>query len=140
VKEHPFPRLGRPILAALQDVPRRIFRPGGMHWRGRHPCGDGPGGLRLGCVFHDAVVAAACPGAAGAGAVAAEHLRGGPAVQLHQIPLGTAPVEPGVAEVMPEPPGLCGPAGTADPVRVGRGSQLSVLVVLDHSRRRHRHA
>jgi len=82
---------------------RRIFRPGGMHWRGRHPCGDGPGGLWLGCVLHDAVVAAACPGAAGAGAVAAEHLRGGPAVELHQVALGTAPVEPGVAEVVPEP-------------------------------------
>ena len=34
-------------------------------------------------VVHDAVVGAAGPGAAGAGPVAAQHLRGGPAVQLH---------------------------------------------------------
>src|SRR5208282_2648406 len=61
------------------------------------------GGLRSGRVLHDAVVAAACPGAAGAGAVAAEHLRGGPAVELHEVALGAAPVEPGVAEVVPEP-------------------------------------
>ncbi len=32
------------------------------------------------------------PGAAGAGPVAAQHLRGGPAVQLHQVPLGAAAV------------------------------------------------
>ena len=44
----------------------------------------------------------------GARAVAAQHLRGGPAVQLHQVPLGAAAVQPGVAEVMPEPvrPGI----------------------------------
>src|SRR3954454_11256841 len=54
-------------------------------------------------VVHDTVVAAACPGAAGAGAVAAQHLRGGPAVQLHQVALGAAAVQPGVAEVVPEP-------------------------------------
>src|SRR5271157_1792791 len=42
-------------------------------------------------------------GAAGAGAVAAEHLRGGPSVELHEVALGAAPVEPGVAEVVPEP-------------------------------------
>src|SRR5271167_699101 len=51
-----------------------------------------------GAVVHDAVV-----GAAGAGAVAGEHLRGGPAVQLHQVPFGSAAVQPGVAEVVPEP-------------------------------------
>src|SRR5260370_16069434 len=39
-------------------------------------------------VGDDAVVGAACSGAAGAGAVAAQHLRGGPAVQLHQVSLG----------------------------------------------------
>ena len=53
-----------------------------------------------------AAAGAAAPGtagAAGAGAVAAEHLRGGPAVQLHQVSLGASPVEPGVAEVVPEP-------------------------------------
>jgi hypothetical protein len=54
-------------------------------------------------ILHDAVVAAAGAGGAGAGAVAAEHLRGGPAVQLHQVALGAAVVEPGVAEMMPEP-------------------------------------
>jgi hypothetical protein len=41
-----------------------------------------PGGLGLGGVIHDAVVAAPGSGAAGAGAVAAEHLRGGPAVEV----------------------------------------------------------
>src|SRR3984885_14795073 len=63
------------------------------------------GGLRARSagVLHDAVIAAARSGAAGAGAVAAEHLRGGPAVELHQVALGTAAVQPGVAEVMPEP-------------------------------------
>ena len=54
-------------------------------------------------VGHDAVVGAAGAGAAGAGAVTAQHLRGGPAVQLHQVPLGAAAVQPGVAEVVPEP-------------------------------------
>src|SRR6266446_3166729 len=54
-------------------------------------------------VVHDAVVAAAGPGAAGAGAVAAQHLRGGPAVQLHQVALSAAAVQPGMAEVVPEP-------------------------------------
>ena len=38
-----------------------------------------------------------------AGAVAAEHLRGGPAGQFHQVALGAAAVQPGVAEVVPEP-------------------------------------
>src|SRR5208282_3110465 len=74
----------------LREDARRIIR-------------DAVGGLRLGRVLHDAVVAAACPGAAGARAVAAEHLRGGPAVELHEVALSSAPVEPGVAEVVPEP-------------------------------------
>ena len=52
---------------------------------------------------HDAVVGAAGPGAAGAGAVAAEHLRGGPAVEFHQVALRPAAVQPGVAEMVPEP-------------------------------------
>jgi hypothetical protein len=54
-------------------------------------------------VGHDAVVGAAGAGAAGTGAVAAEHLRGGPAVEFHQVSLGAAAVQPGVAEVMPKP-------------------------------------
>jgi hypothetical protein len=70
---------------------------------GRHPWSGGPGGLRLGSVLHDAVVAASGSGAAGAGAVAAEHLRGGPAVELHQVTFGAAAVQPRVAEVVPEP-------------------------------------
>ena len=59
--------------------------------------------LVLSGVGHDAVVGAAGAGAAGAGAVAAEHLRGGPAVEFHQVSLGAAAVQPGVAEVVPEP-------------------------------------
>src|SRR5271170_5936353 len=55
-----------------------------------------------GGVVHDAVVAAAGAGAAGAGAVAGEHLGGGPAVEFHQVAFGSAAVEPGVAEVVPE--------------------------------------
>ena len=54
-------------------------------------------------VGHDAVVGAAGAGAAGAGAVAGEHLRGGPAVEFHQVSLGPAAVQPGVAEMVPEP-------------------------------------
>ena len=54
-------------------------------------------------VGHDAVVGAAGAGAAGAGAVAAEHLRGGPAGQFHQVALGSAAVQPGMGEVVPEP-------------------------------------
>src|SRR5208337_1201063 len=56
---------------------------------------------------------AAGAGAAGAGAVAAENLRGGPAVEFHQVSLGSAAVQPGVAEVVPEP------------VRVGVDSALA---------------
>jgi hypothetical protein len=54
------------------------------------------------------VVGPAGPGAARAGAVAAQHLRGGPAVQFHQVPFGAAPVQPGMAEMVPEPlrPGI----------------------------------
>ena len=61
-------------------------------------------GLRpgSGAVVHDAVVAAAGAGAAGAGAVPGEHLGGGPAVQFHQVPFGSAAVQPGVAEVVAE--------------------------------------
>ena len=74
---------------------------------------------------HDAVVGAVCSGAAGAGAIAAQHLRRRPAVQLHQVPLGAAPVQPGVAEMVPEPvrpgvhPALTAAAGDhlVDPVR-----------------------
>src|ERR1035441_9952918 len=88
----------------------------GMPWprcpgspRGPAPRCPGAGVLRdvswpgSGGVVHDPVVAAAGPGAAGAGAVPGEHLRGGPPVQLHQVPFGSAAVEPGVAEVVPEP-------------------------------------
>src|ERR1035441_4460278 len=48
------------------------------------------GGARVssGAVVHDAVVGAAGSGAAGAGTVAAEHLGGGAAVELHQVALG----------------------------------------------------
>src|SRR5689334_13074212 len=60
-------------------------------------------GRGSGAVVHDAVVAVAGAGAAGAGAVAGEHLRGGPAVEFHQVAFGAAAVEPGVAEVVPEP-------------------------------------
>jgi hypothetical protein len=53
------------------------------------------------------------PGAAGAGAVAGEHLGGGPAVEFHQVPFGAAAVEPGVAEVVPEPVRVGGHAACA---------------------------
>ena len=68
-------------------------------------------------VFDDAVVGAAGAGGAGAGPVPAEHLRGGPAVEFHQVTLGAAAVQPGVAERVPEPvrprvqAGLAAPAG-----------------------------
>ncbi len=68
-----------------------------------------------GAVVHDAVVAAAGAGAAGAGAVPGEHLWGGPAVQLHQVPFGSATVEPGMAEVVPEPVRVGGHAALAAP-------------------------
>jgi hypothetical protein len=90
VPEHPFSRLGRPSLAVRRDVQADISLGGMCTWRSRHPCGDSLGGLRLGRVLHDAVTAAVCPGAAGAGAVATEHLRGDPAVELHQGAFGTA--------------------------------------------------
>jgi hypothetical protein len=75
---------------------------------GEAVCGAAPR-LRYGSwlvsrlVGHDAVVGAAGAGGAGAGAVTAQHLRGGPAVQLHQVALGPAAVQPGVAEMVPEP-------------------------------------
>src|SRR5216683_49423 len=83
----PSPRGTRPGPPGL--VPARVLRD--ASWPGS------------GAVVHDAVVAAAGAGAAGAGAVPGEHLRGGPAVQLHQVPFGSAAVQPGVAEVVPEP-------------------------------------
>ena len=49
------------------------------------------------------VIGAASAGAAGAGAVAGQHLGGGPAVEFHQVSLGAAAVQPGVTEVLPEP-------------------------------------
>jgi hypothetical protein len=55
--------------------------------------GRGPAGLPG--VVHDAVVAAAGSGTAGTGAVAAQHLRGGPAVKFHQVALGAAVVQTG---------------------------------------------
>jgi hypothetical protein len=51
----------------------------------------------------DAVVGAAGAGTASAGAVAGEHLQGRAAVQLDQVALGAAPLEPGGTEVSPEP-------------------------------------
>src|SRR5689334_11838416 len=71
-------------------------------WLGKVPSQPG-GAAGLRRVVHDAVVAAAGSCAAGAGPVAAQHLRGTPAVELHEVALGAAPVQPGVAEVMPEP-------------------------------------
>jgi hypothetical protein len=87
-------------------------------------------------VGHDAVVGAAGAGAAGAGAVPAQHLRGGPAVRLHQVSLRAAAVQPGMAEMMPEPvrpgihPGLPAAAGDhlVDPVRGHRPPDLYDLV------------
>ena len=51
-------------------------------------------------IGHDAVVGAAGPGAAGAGAVPAEHLRGGPAVEFYEVAFRSAAVQPGVTEVV----------------------------------------
>jgi hypothetical protein len=47
-------------------------------------CHDGEARSRP--AHHDAEVGAVCSGAAGAGAIAAQHLRRRPAVQLHQVP------------------------------------------------------
>src|ERR1039457_6906834 len=71
----------------------------GMRWgpAPERPCRASGAGI------HDAVIGAACPGAARTGTVAAQHLRGGPAVQLHQVTLSTAPVQPRVAEMVTEP-------------------------------------
>src|SRR5271166_860902 len=69
----------------------------------RQPRALSPGESAAGSAVHDAVVVAAGAGAAGAGAVPGEHLRGGPAVQFHQVARGAAAVEPGMAEMVPEP-------------------------------------
>ena len=53
--------------------------------------------------FHDAVIGTACPRAARAGTVPEQHLRGRPAVQLHQVALCTAPVQPGMTDMVTEP-------------------------------------
>ena len=53
----------------------------------------------------------------GAGAVAAQHLRGGPPVQFHRVALGTTAIQPGMAEVVTEPVRMNGDstlAATAD--------------------------
>src|SRR5271166_7017311 len=55
-----------------------------------------------GAVAHDPFVGTAGAGGTGAGAVAGEHLRRTPAIQLHQVPFRAAAVQPGVAEVVPE--------------------------------------
>ena len=62
-----------------------------------------PAVAALSAAVHDAVIGAAGPRAAGAGAVPEQHLGPGPAVQLHQVALRAAAVQPGVAEVVPEP-------------------------------------
>src|SRR5271166_2598707 len=69
----------------------------------RQPHALSPGESAAGSAVHDAVVVAAGAGAAGAGAVPGEHLRGGPAVQFHQVARSAASVKPGMAEVVPEP-------------------------------------
>src|SRR5271166_535255 len=56
-----------------------------------------------GLTVHDAVIGTPGPGGAGTGTVPGQHLRGDPAVQLHQVPLRPAAVQPGAAEMMPEP-------------------------------------
>src|ERR1039457_3758262 len=71
---------------------------------------------RAWAAVHDAVIAAGRACAARAGAAPAQHLRGGPADQPYQVPFRPAPVQPGVAEMMPEPmlehirPALAAPA------------------------------
>src|SRR5579859_8113782 len=70
---------------------------------GRQPDALSPGESAAGSAVHDPVVVAAGAGSAGAGAVPGEHLRGGPAVQFHQVARGAAAVQPGMAEMVPEP-------------------------------------
>src|SRR5271166_5901004 len=70
-------------------------------------------------------------GAAGAGAVPGQHLRGGPAVEFHQVAFGAA-VQPGVAEVVPEPVRVHGHAALAAAagdhlVDTGGGQRLPVV-------------
>jgi hypothetical protein len=90
-----------------------------------------------GAVVHDAVVAAAGAGAAGAGAVPGEHLRGGPAVQLYQVLFGSAAVQPGVAEVVPEPVRVgvdaALPAAAGDDLVDARRGQRPRLFTPSHS-------
>ena len=92
-----------------------------------------------GAAVHDAVVAAAGAGAAGAGAVRGEHLRGGPAVEFHQVPFGSAAVQPGVAEVVPDPvrvhryPALPAAAGD-DLVDAGRSQRPPVMPAQEQRR------
>jgi hypothetical protein len=54
-------------------------------------------------VLHDQVIVAARPHPARTAALPFQHLRGRPAVQLHQVTLRPSPVQPGMAEVVPEP-------------------------------------
>src|SRR6266702_2952548 len=79
--------------------PGEFFSAGPALGARNHPVGAGS----LCGVVHDAVVVAAGAGAAGAGAVQAEHLRGRPSVEFHQVTLRPAAVQPGVAEMVPEP-------------------------------------
>jgi len=112
---------GQKDAALPPDAKARLAPKGPYAMRRRVPGANRTSGTGmetpLWATFHDAVVGATRPGAASAGAVTAEHLRRRPAVQLHQVPLGAAAVQPGVAEVMPEPvrpgihPGLPAPAG-----------------------------
>src|ERR1700722_342855 len=82
----------------------------------RQPHALSPGESAAGSAVHDEVVVAAGAGTAGAGAVPGEHLRGRTAVQFHQVARSAAAVQPGMAEMVPEPlrvhrhPGLLPPA------------------------------
>jgi hypothetical protein len=63
----------------------------------------GASAMPSGGALHDAVVAAASASAARAPAVHRDHLRRGPARQLHQVALGAAAVQPRLAEMVPKP-------------------------------------
>src|SRR6266536_5948767 len=97
-----------------------------MTWGGRLFTSPG---RRSWAGVHDAVVAAPGPGAAGAGAVAAQHLRGGPAVQLHQVALRATPIQPGVAEMVTEPVRI-----DRDPALAAAGGNHLVDAVGGHRR------
>jgi hypothetical protein len=71
--------------------------------RGPSPVRAGGAPPGSGGAGHDTVVAAAGAGTPGAGPVAGQHLRGDPAVQFHQVALGAAALQPGMAERVPEP-------------------------------------